>query len=108
MAHTPKEETVFTVKIPFVHSPAFALDPLSMEDLRPHLGELNWQLRRAGIAIGVLEDSNGRVTEIQLAPDTNWTITCDACSLRFEDLERERFPKCPACGHREGLPVVRT
>ena len=80
---------------------------LTMGDLRPHLGRLNWQLRRIGMSICVLATNvegvpsdKWVIDNVYLGPAHSWNATCDDCGTQYE-INREVDPKCPNCGKLE-------
>jgi hypothetical protein len=78
--------------------------PLRIDDLRPHLGQLNWQLRRLGLSLQVRTSVRGdgvvRAVTIETPGEDTWTVTCDGCGLVYEP-GRAAVPTCPTCGVAE-------
>jgi hypothetical protein len=76
--------------------------PVKIEDLRPHLGALNWQLRRLGLSLQVRMSvrGDGVVRTAELVAEQPWTVTCEGCAAVY-DPGRAAMPTCPGCG-REG------
>jgi hypothetical protein len=73
--------------------------PLTIHDLRPYLGRINWQLRRLNTGLVVTVDENEHVKSVCLADSQNWIITCDQCANEYESVQR--IPICPQCGFAE-------
>ena len=81
--------------------------PVRMGDLRPHLGRLNWVLRRLGLSVCIIADETQGATgnewpvvQVYLGPAQGWIAVCDSCGLKY-DVGREAEVKCPKCGHPE-------
>jgi hypothetical protein len=73
-------------------------EPLLIDDLRPHLGKLNWQLRRVGLGVAVVvETEDGTVKDAKIIPTAMGHVTCDQCGTPFEACQ-EKLPACPNCG----------
>lgn len=79
------------------------IEPVRIEDLRPALGDLNWQLRRMNLAVTVTVRDTGVVESVNVVPQncSAWTITCNQCATVYAATQ-EKFPKCPTCGKLEG------
>ncbi len=75
---------------------------ISIEDLRPMLGEINWQLRRINKCIAVDVD-DGLVVDVKLVEKQQWSITCDCCGKVYASYEK--VPHCPQCGTAEIGPA---
>lgn len=76
---------------------AAAEEPLRIEDLRPELGRLNYQLRRIGLNVRVYVD-DGVVVRAELVGDASaWYVDCAFCGTRY-DPARAAKPTCPQCG----------
>jgi hypothetical protein len=78
--------------------------PVKIDDLRPALGQLNWQLRRLGLSLQVRTSVRGdgvvRAVTLEADPGDTWTATCDGCGLVYEP-GRAAVPTCPTCGTAE-------
>lgn len=69
---------------------------LTIHDLRPHLGRLNWQLRRLGLKVqAVCDGAEVLGVEVKWSPD-GWFVDCEGCGLRYK-AGREAEVKCERC-----------
>jgi rRNA maturation endonuclease Nob1 len=74
-------------------------EALRIQDLRPFLGQINWQLRRIEKRISVEVEDGGAVLRVELLDGQVWTIGCDACGEKYSSTEK--IPFCPKCGTPE-------
>jgi rRNA maturation endonuclease Nob1 len=74
-----------------------ATSKVTIEDLRPMLGQLNYQLRRMDKKISVhIQGETGTVMDVEVSDGSDWVFTCDSCGKEYKSLDK--VPACPVCG----------
>lgn len=87
-----------------MRAPKSVIESLCIEDLRPFLGQLNWQLRRIEKRISVNVEDDGRIVGVELLDGQVWKIGCDSCGEEYTSTAK--IPTCPKCGSVEGGEIL--
>ncbi len=74
-----------------------ATSKVTIQDLRPMLGRLNYQLRRMDKKIEVhVQGESDVIIDVRITDGSVWVFTCDSCGKEYKSLDK--VPACPVCG----------